>query len=224
VLGLLFGAIIFSMATTKINYWLNGKRVTTRFPEEISQEVAQERIRAEFPKAEFGEAPLDRPAPLEKEVKRKETTENLGKTPKAPEVQLETGRQGAEPKTGAVINHLPPPIKGTEASDLMARQLYPGIGDSVQIDVDKIPYMQRKDHHQFLLDHGLHAAHGVVVGSEVRGGVYGLLIETGYSRVWADALATRIAAPAKQPQAMQDESRKSPELMRKPGPGGYNLT
>lgn len=115
-------------------------------------------------------------------------------------------------------------LSGWKRSDSAVERIYPGIGDTVQIDVDRVERMKRKDHHQWLIDRGLHGALGRVVGAEVNGGVYMLVVDTGSNRVAVDAAVLAPHALPEQPQAMQDDSRISPERMKKKSDGSYNLT
>lgn len=167
---------------------------------------------------------------------RRAATARLGRTSIPPEIQRDSARDAPAPavkerereiaRRQAALRHSPPPQTGTHDSDAAVGLSgpYPQIGDSVQIDVDTIPRMQRQDIHQRLIDAGLHGKHGVVQGTEVRGGIYMLRVETGTASAWVDARCVRRESPPPQPQMMQDESRQSPEKMRKPGPGAYNLT
>lgn len=155
-------------------------------------------------------------------------TADLGKTPVAPHL----GRVSAARMAPLPLVHPPspephrvvPPLTGTTESDAAIRSLLPQLGDSVRVDVDKVPYMQRGPVHHQMVNRGLHGSVGVIVGARIEGGMYQFQIETGAVRDWVDAKCVTPDSLPEQPPMMQDKSRKSPEKMRKPSNGAYNLT
>jgi hypothetical protein len=117
-----------------------------------------------------------------------------------------------------------PGLGGTSANDAAIAAM-PTIGDSVRVDVDKVPRDKRTDVHQFLIDHGVHGQVGVIQGTEVRGGLYMVLVETGSQRVWVPMECVyRDALPEQQDMMQPVDSRISPERMRKHSRGSYNMT
>lgn len=150
------------------------------------------------------------------------STRELGKTKSGPNRSAWNGK-GVPPQTAPAAHPIIPARPATLASDQAAREMFPIIGDSVQVDADMVPRMQRTDRHQFAFDHGIHGQFGTVAGTKIEGGVYLLLIESATSSVWIPADIVRHAAPPPQADAMPD-SRKSPEKMRKVKDGSYNLT
>jgi hypothetical protein len=136
-----------------------------------------------------------------------------------------TGKPGIQPKqSGPNPAIIIPPQRPPSASAQKLATLYPGIGDWVMVNAERVPRDKRTDKHQFLFDHGVHGTYGRVVGAEVQGGIYMLKFESAKDSVWvpADSVDHADQVP---PQAQQmQEPRKSPERMRKQRDGSYNLT
>lgn len=203
------------------------KQLQTRFPVD-DVEKAKEALLKQFPGAQIvGSRVVGLTAASEKVEEKPLSTAELAKTPVAPHLQhLSSSASPPKPAPVAVPDLMKPVPRttGTLASDLGVGLLYPTLGDSVQIDVDRVSRMEQREHHLYLKAHGLHATLGQVQGTKVEAGMYQLLVETGTNRVWVDARCVVEHAPAPQQPMMQDESRKSPEVMRKHSNGSYNMT
>lgn len=117
----------------------------------------------------------------------------------------------------------PSPIRGTAENDAAVAQMYPQLGDEVEVNVELVPYEDRTLDHQRIIQHSVHGRRGTVIGQEIVGGKLFLRIENSAANVLVPADAVAHATPLPQEQAMQ-EPRQSPERMRKPNNGSYNLT
>jgi hypothetical protein len=151
------------------------------------------------------------------------STAERGKTRTGPHRSAWNGKGGISPQTAPATKPIIPARPATLESDQAVRAMYPVIGDSVQVDADIVPRGQRRDRHQFAIDHGIHGKFGTVNGTRVDGGVYELLIEAPTFSVWIPADIVRHAEPPPQPDVMP-ASRISPERMKKRKDGSYNQT
>lgn len=132
----------------------------------------------------------------------------------APE-RVQTPLEVNKPRPGA--------IRGLAESDAAIAAITPQLGDSVQVDVDLVPYDLQKEHHHRLRMHSVNGRYGTVIGTEIVGGTLFLRIETSTANVLVPADAIRLANPPEQ-QNVQHEPRVSPEKMRKPSTGAWKMT
>jgi hypothetical protein len=113
--------------------------------------------------------------------------------------------------------------RGLRESDAAIQQNVPQLGDSVRVDIDRVPLTEQREIHHRVRASGVHGKIGTVIGSEVQGGMHLLRIETDSGNMLVPAEAVDWAEPVigleqRQPAAL------SPEKMRKPRDGSYNKT
>jgi hypothetical protein len=113
--------------------------------------------------------------------------------------------------------------RGLRESDAAIQQNVPQLGDSVRVDVDRVPLTEQREIHQRVRASGVHSKVGTVIGSEVQGGMHLLRIETDSGNMLVPAEAVDWAEPVIGPEQRQPAAI-SPEKMRKSGNGSYNKT
>lgn len=135
---------------------------------------------------------------------------------------VRTERPGKAPQVPTAV--APGPVRGTAENDRAIASMYPALGDSVRVDVERVPFMEQKAIHQRVRASGVHGQLGKVIGSQVVDGVYCLRVETAQANVLVPAECCGLESVPLTPEIEMHEGRTSPERMRKPGPGSYNLT
>lgn len=138
---------------------------------------------------------------------------------------LSATNHGAVHSNPASLNPARPgAIRGTVENDAAMAQL-PQLGDSVRVDVDRVPFMEQTEVHQRIRATSVHGRLGMVVGSKVVGSSHYLTVDTGTGVVDVPADCVALEAPVvESTPEMQDSSRTSPEKMHKHASGSYNLT
>jgi hypothetical protein len=113
--------------------------------------------------------------------------------------------------------------RGLRESDAAINQNVPQLGDSVRVDIDRVPITEQREIHHRVRASGVHAKVGTVIGSEVQGGMHLLRIETDSGNMLVPAEAVDWAEPVVGPE-QRHPAAISPEKMRKPRDGAYNKT
>lgn len=113
------------------------------------------------------------------------------------------------------------PVASTEANEMAVASAYPQMGDEIRVDVDRVPFNDRKPIHNAIIASSANGQLGRVAGSEVVGGVYMLRVHTAHADMLVPAECCVLEA---HPIAPVQEGSKAPDVMHKPSTGAYKLT